>query len=150
MTIEVVALNPSHQAGWLDMWDGYLTFYKEDLPAEQTELTWKRLLDSSFNLYAFVALREGKVVGLTHYSWTNSTWDEHSNIYLEDLYVDETLRGGGIGRLLIDAVTHVAHAHGSKRVRWITHRDNETAQKLYNSLAEKSEFIMYDRTVGEA
>jgi GNAT superfamily N-acetyltransferase len=147
MTIEAVALEAKHKHGWLAMWAGYLTFYKEDLPSAQTELTWQRLLDPAYNLHAFVALREGKVVGLTHYSWTNSTWDEHPNIYLEDLFVDANLRGEGIGRLLIDAVTHAAHGHGSKRVRWITHRENETAQKLYKSLAEKSEFIMYDRAV---
>jgi GNAT superfamily N-acetyltransferase len=147
MTIEVVALEPKHKDGWLAMWAGYLTFYKEDLPDAQTELTWQRMLDPAFNLHGFVAMSEGRIVGLTNYSWTNSTWDEYPNIYLEDLFVDESLRGGGIGRALIDAVTRVAHAKGSKRVRWITHRDNDTAQKLYDSLAEKSEFIMYDRDV---
>ena len=149
MTIEVVALEPKHRDGWLAMWAGYLTFYKEDLPDAQTELTWQRLLDPSFNLNGFVAVREGEVVGLTKYSWTNSTWDEHPNIYLEDLFVDEKLRGAGIGRLLIDAVTHVAHARGSKRVHWITHNTNATARKLYDQVAELSEFVMYDRAVEE-
>lgn len=147
MTIEVVAVAPEHKAGWLAMWAGYLTFYKEDLPDAQTERTWHRLLGPAFNLHGFVALRDGAVVGLTNYSFTNSTWDEHPNIYLEDLFVDETLRGEGLGRALIESVTEVARAHGSKRVRWITHNTNATARKLYDRVAELSEFVMYDRTV---
>lgn len=147
MTIEVVALEPKHKDGWLAMWSGYLTFYQEDLPAEQTELTWARLMDPAFNLHGFVAVHDGLVVGLTNYSWTNSTWDEHPNVYLEDLFVDENLRGGGIGRSLIETVSHVAHAQGSKRVRWITHNTNVTARRLYDQLAEVSEFVMYDRTI---
>jgi len=109
MTIEVQQVSEAHKEGWLAMWQGYLTFYKEDLPAEQTELTWQRLLDPAFNMHGFVAIHDGLVVGLTNYSWTNSSWDVAPNIYLEDLFVDENLRGGGIGRSLIDAVTHVAH-----------------------------------------
>ncbi len=149
MTVNVVTVAPEHKDGWLAMWAGYLTFYKEDLPVAQTELTWQRLLDSEFNLHGFVAVREGKVVGLTNYSFTNSTWDAHPNIYLEDLFVDETLRGEGLGRALIEAVTDVARATGSQRVRWITHNTNTTARRLYDQMAELSEFVMYDRMVGK-
>ena len=147
MTFKVVAVAPEHKDGWLAMWAGYLTFYNEDLPAAQTELTWQRLLDSDFNLNGFVAVRDGTVVGLTNYSFTNSTWDEHPNIYLEDLFVDETLRGEGLGRALIEAVTDVARANGAQRVRWITQNTNATARKLYDQVAELSEFVIYDRTV---
>ena len=149
MTIEVQQVSEVHKEGWLAMWQGYLTFYKEELPPQQTELTWKRLLDPAFNLHGFVAVHDGLVVGLTNYSWTNSTWDERANVYLEDLYVDENLRAGGIGRSLIDAVTRVARAQGSKRVRWITHNTNATARRLYDHVAQLSEFVIYDRVVGE-
>ena len=67
MTFKVVAVAPEHKDGWLAMWAGYLTFYKEDLPAAQTELTWQRLLDSEFNLNGFVAVREG----LNNYMWSS-------------------------------------------------------------------------------
>ena len=147
MTIEVQQVSEAHKEGWLAMWQGYLTFYKEDLPAEQTERTWQRLLDPAFNMHGFVAIHDGRVVGLTNYSWTNSTWDEHPNIYLEDLFVDENLRGEGLGRALIDAVTAVAREAGSKRVRWITHNTNATARRLYDQVADLSEFVTYDRTV---
>jgi GNAT superfamily N-acetyltransferase len=147
MSLAIVAVTAEHKAGWLAMWEGYLTFYKEDLPPVQTELTWQRLLDSDFNLHGFVAVRDGRVVGLTNYSFTNSTWDDAPNIYLEDLFVDESIRGEGIGRALIDAVTDVARSNGSKRVRWITHNTNATARRLYDQVAELSDFVMYDRTV---
>ncbi len=147
MSIAIVAVTTEHKDGWLAMWEGYLTFYKEALPLAQTERTWQRLLDPEFNLHGFVAVREGRVVGLTNYSFTNSTWDDAPNIYLEDLFVAESIRGEGIGRALIDAVTDVARAQGGKRVRWITHNTNATARRLYDQVAELSEFVMYDRTV---
>jgi GNAT superfamily N-acetyltransferase len=147
MSLAIVAVTAEHKAGWLAMWEGYLTFYKEDLPPVQTELTWQRLLDSDFNLHGFVAVRDGRVVGLTNFSFTNSTWDDAPNIYLEDLFVDESIRGEGIGRALIEAVSDVARAQGGKRVRWITHNTNATARRLYDQVAELSEFVTYDRTV---
>jgi ribosomal protein S18 acetylase RimI-like enzyme len=79
--------------------------------------------------------------------FTSSTWDENKNLYLEDLFVDPESRGKGYGRALIEAVAAVGKEHGAQKLYWQTHRDNATAQKLYETLASKSEFVIYEKNL---
>ena len=48
-----------------------------------------------------------------------------------------------VARQLIEAVYAQAHAAGSPRVYWQTHETNHTAMKLYDTIADKSGFIVY-------
>jgi GNAT superfamily N-acetyltransferase len=128
---------------WLEPWAGYLSFYKTVLSAEQTELTWQRIHDVEFNLNGLVAEVDGKVIGFTHYLYTPSTWTANQYCYLEDLFVDETVRGAGAGRSLIDAVIVAARAKMSGRVYWTTQESNTRARVLYDSYSPASEFVQY-------
>jgi ribosomal protein S18 acetylase RimI-like enzyme len=56
-------------------------------------------------------------------------------LYLEDLYVDPKVRGGGVGRALINELEKIATQAGSKRLYWTTAPDNEIARKLYDKVA---------------
>ncbi len=125
------------------MWEGYLTFYESSLTPEQSELTWQRLHDDSFNLNGLVALVDGKVIGFAHFLYRPSSWAENDYCYLEDLFVDETVRGAGAGRSLIDAVIVAARAKMSGRVYWTTKESNTRARVLYNSYSPASEFVQY-------
>ena len=123
---------------WLELWKGYLTFYKTEFSADKTEVTWKRLLDPDFNLYCLVAEDDGQIKGMTTFNFQNSTWSENGQCLLEDLFVDETLRGQGIGRALINAVINEAKTRGCSRVYWNTDETNQTARKLYDSYVLES------------
>lgn len=136
-------LRESDKHRWLELWAGYLEFYESVLTPEQTELTWKRLLDDSFNMYGLVAEREGEVIGFAHYLFQPSTWAESNYCYLEDLFVDPHTRGAGAGRSLIDAVIAAARAKLSGRVYWTTKESNTRARVLYDSYAPASEFVQY-------
>ncbi len=140
---QVRALLPSDRSAWDPLWQGYLKFYKTKLSDEQSDLTWQRLLDPNFNLHCLVAEVDGVVQGITHYSFQNSTWAPKNYCYLEDLYVEPTFRGGGIGRLLIDGVKSIANAAGSSRLYWNTDATNETARKLYDSYVMESGKVQY-------
>jgi GNAT superfamily N-acetyltransferase len=136
-------LEASDKPSWDPLWQGYLKFYKTKLSDEQSELTWNRLLDPNFNLYCLVAEVDGAIKGITHYSFQNSTWAPKNYCYLEDLFVEPSLRGGGIGRLLIDSVKKIAEAAGSSRLYWNTDSTNETARKLYDSYEQESGKVQY-------
>lgn len=140
-------LQASDYPNWNQLWQGYLSFYKTSLTEEQTALTWNRLVDPQFGIHALVAEFDGQIVGFAHYSLTHSTWNEHRNVYLEDLFIDSSLRGQGLGRLLITGLDQVAKSEGAREVYWETHKDNQVARKLYDSVGRLSDFVKYSRHV---
>ena len=79
--IMVRPIKASDKSRWLEHWQGYLTFYKTSVPAEQTERTWNRIMDPDFNMYCAVAEIDGDVVGFTTYNLQNSTWSPHGHCY---------------------------------------------------------------------
>ena len=146
MTAIIRELQESDRSAWDALWSGYLDFYETELTAEQTELTWSRLLDPEFEMYSLAVELDGSVVAFAHYSFTHSSWSVAQDIYLEDLFVDPTLRGQGLGRVLIEALGNLAADTGASKVWWETHKDNATARHLYDSVGELSEFVKYTRS----
>ena len=142
-SVSIRPIHPTDKARWLELWSGYLTFYESSLTPAQTELTWQRLHDDSFNLNGLVAVSEGEVIGFAHFLYRPSSWAENDYCYLEDLFVDETVRGAGAGRSLIDAVIVTARAKMSGRVYWTTKESNTRARVLYDSYSPASEFVQY-------
>ncbi|MFM6967116.1 MAG: N-acetyltransferase family protein [Rhodoluna sp.] len=135
------------RTGWDELWAGYLEFYKTNLSSEQTELTWSRLLDDEHGIHGLVADIDGELLGFAHFSFTHSTWAENQDLYLEDLFVSKTARGQGIGKALILSLDAIALEEGSSKVWWETQNHNVKARKLYDSVAELSEFVKYVRAV---
>ena len=131
------------KSDWLPLWHGYLEFYKTELSEAQTELTWNRLLDASYNLHGLAVEVEGKIHGITHYSFQTSTWATKNYCYLEDLFTAPAMRGKGLGRLLIDAVKIIATNEGSSRLYWNTDQNNATARKLYDTYSMESGKVQY-------
>src|SRR3546814_17797350 len=85
------------------------------------------------------------LVGFTHYLVHRNTNMIEPVCYLEDLFTAEAARGTGVGRALIESVCAEARAAGLRRVYWITHATNKTAQRLYDQVAERSD----ERRVGK-
>ena len=94
-------------------------------------------------MHAFVAERDGELVGLTHYLFQRSTWFLNPQCYLQDFYVGEAARGAGVGRTLIARVADTAKEAGAARVYWHTHETNAVARRLYDAVAERPGFIQY-------
>jgi GNAT superfamily N-acetyltransferase len=136
-------------AKWKPLWDGYNAFYgrKEEtaLPENITTMTWVRFFDGYEPIHALIAEREGQLLGLVHYLFHRSTTVLNSNCYLQDLFTVEAARGKGVGRALIEEVYRRAKAAGCPKVYWQTQQTNETAMKLYDKIAAKSGFIVYDK-----
>ena len=64
----VRALVVSDKSQWLPLWLGYLEFYKTELSQEQSELTWQRLLDPTYNLHGLAVEVEGVISRRSLYS----------------------------------------------------------------------------------
>jgi len=145
MNTTVRPLQLADRERWNELWRGYLQFYKYDLPADLTDLTWRRLFDPAHPFKGFTALDGERIAGIVHFHVHASTWARFGYCYLEDLFVDPACRGQGLGRTLIEAVFRAADEQGAERVYWHTENTNEGAQHLYRQVAELTPFVQYRR-----
>ena len=131
------------RAAWDRLWQGYQRFYKVGIAAPVSDLTWERLLAHDEPMHAMLAWQGARAVGMVHWIFHRSTWTAGPYCYLQDLYVDEDVRGSGAGRALIAHVRDAAQAAGAARLYWLTHETNTDAMKLYDKVAERSGFVQY-------
>jgi len=135
----------SDRQRWGELWDGYLRFYRQHLPAQVTEGTFARLVDGRVQPHGLVAEHDGGLAGFVHYTFHPTTWSLRESCYLEDLYVDPAIRGAGVGRALIQAVYAEADQARAAAVYWMTQEFNSEARALYDTLARRTSFIRYER-----
>jgi GNAT superfamily N-acetyltransferase len=131
------------EAAWRGLWAQYLAFYKVELADDLTAHTWARILDPSSRVAMRVAEVNGVLAGFAIHHFHDSTWVKTPDCYLEDLFLDATYRGRGIGRALIDDLIAIATAKGWSRLYWHTDRDNATARKLYDTYAPEDGHVRY-------
>lgn len=142
-TTRIRAVAAEDWAGWLPLWRGYVAFYGATVPDAVTEATWRRLLDPAVPLLGHVAERGGAVVGFSTAVLHEGTWTTAPTCYLEDLFVDPALRGGGVGRALIQNLIDLGRSRGWSRLYWHTQAGNATARRLYDSFVQADDFVRY-------
>lgn len=131
---------------WHALWTQYLDFYKSSVAPEIYENTFARFLTAGeFEPNCFVAEQDGKLVGLVHFLNHRHNWHVENVCYLQDLYADESVRGQGVGRKLIEAVYAQADKDNLAAVYWMTQDFNTEARKLYDRIAKLTPFIKYQR-----
>jgi len=142
------ALTADDYPGWLPLWRGYLRFYRGEVSDEVTLDTFRRLaggLDGMTGLVAEGPAGTGGLAGLAHLVFHPSTWASQPYCYLEDLFVAPSARGSGLSRQLIDAVYAEADKRGAARVYWETQEYNGAARSLYDLVAHRTSFVIYER-----
>lgn len=144
IAMQVRLLEPADREHWMPLWAAYLDASGRELPARVADLTWSRFHDPAEPMAAIGAVDDdGTMLGFAHLVFHRSCWQENGTSYLEDLFVASGSRGRGVGRALVDAAIAHARDRGAARVYWITHQDNGTARRLYDSITPASGFIHY-------
>ncbi len=145
-SLTVRPIKDADRVEWERLWDLYLDFYGTGVSQDVRDTYFARLLgDDAQDFNGFLALLDGKPVGLVHYLFHRHGWKVENCCYLQDLYVDPDVRGTGAGRALIEAVYAVADKAGAPSVYWLTQDFNHTARQLYDRIAVKTPFIRYNR-----
>lgn len=74
--------------------------------------------------------------GFAQVRYRKSVWNGNGaeDVFLEDVYVDETARGRGLGKLLMEGVIARARARGAARIQLDANRRNLPAISLYRSV----------------
>ncbi|MDR2682490.1 MAG: GNAT family N-acetyltransferase [Dysgonamonadaceae bacterium] len=105
----------------------------EKAPGEVT-ITREEFIEGGFGenpvWWAFVAEVKGVICGMALYYIRFSTW-KGKQIYLEDIYVSETLRGNGVGTLLFEQLVIEARENDFKGITWQVLEWNEPAIRFY-------------------
>lgn len=141
--LDIRPITAADHAAWLPLWQGYQRFYQAEIPAETSAMTWQRFLDEAEPMHAALAWQDGEAVGLVHFIYHRSCWTTGNYCYLQDLFVTEHIRGGGVGRALIEHVYAEARAAGASRVHWLTQETNYRGRMLYDRIGDRSGFIQY-------
>jgi GNAT superfamily N-acetyltransferase len=146
--IEIRPLTKADESEWRRLWRAYLTFYETELPEAVYATTFARLTGDDASEYrCLLAIVDGKPVGLAHYLFHRSCWYIENVCYLQDLFADPHIRGKGIGRALIEAVHAKAKQANAGKLYWMTQEFNATARQLYDRLAAKTPFIIYQKSM---
>jgi GNAT superfamily N-acetyltransferase len=132
---------------WRRLWAGYVDFYETSLPAEVTEHTLRRLLDPTSAMIGRIAEMDGRIAGFSVSVLHDSSWTTSPICYLEDLFVDPTFRGGGVGRALIQDLIDLGRMRGWSQLYWVTRANNEAARRLYDKFGQADNFVRYRLTL---
>ena len=136
---------------WERLWQGYLRFYKSSLAADVTDELWRRIHDPQHEIECRVAVAaDGELVGLVHFFPHAHTWYRARVCYLNDLFVEPSIRGGGIGERLIEAVVAEGRKKGWAEVYWHTQVENQVARGLYDKITGGTDgFVNYTIVLAE-
>ncbi|MEM9814186.1 MAG: GNAT family N-acetyltransferase [Pseudomonadota bacterium] len=146
MTLTIRRPEARDQRAWSTLWTAYLAFYHTEVAPDVHRTTFGRLIDVEVADYAgFIAEDDEGPLGIVNYITHRHGWRIENVVYLQDLYVDPRARGTGAGRALIEAVYAAADAAGTPTVYWLTQEGNATARRLYDRIADPTDFMKYQR-----
>jgi GNAT superfamily N-acetyltransferase len=133
-------------AAWERLWLAYLRFYRAEVTSAVTAATFRRLCDQTDGMIGLVASDDqGELTGLAHLVFHPSTWSADPDCYLEDLFVTPAARGTGTARQLLEAAFAEARSRGAARTYWETQEFNAPARSLYDQVAHRTSFIIYEK-----
>jgi len=109
------------------------------------ELIHRALFGEHPTAEAVIAEWNGQPAGFALWFHNFSTWLGKPGLYLEDLFVRETLRGRGIGKAVLLHLAGIARDRGCGRMEWSVLDWNAPAIEFYESLGAKpqSEWTVY-------
>ena len=129
---------------WKRLYLGYADFYQVTISEQILETIWDWLHDTNHDLNALVYEIDNSIVALAHYRRMPSPLRGKYIGFLDDLYVDPQFRGKNIGEKIIKKLNDISKERNWGLIRWITRNDNYKAKSLYDKVAKKSTWEVYE------
>ena len=125
---------------------GYQTFYGSEPDTDRNRTFFSRFVHPSEVGLLLGAWVDGSLVGFATLYWFYSSTKAADSVLMNDLFVQQGIRGKGIGRALIQRALDEARRRGAAHLEWFTAPDNATAQRLYDSVpgAGRSTWYAYE------
>ena len=147
----MIKIRPLHKNDydvWLTLYQCYAEHYRMELTDTGIATTWGWLNDPAHPLEGVIAELNGDSVGLAHFRAMPSPLRGREIGFLDDLVVLPEYRGSGAANALLTELDSIASARGWSTVRWITREDNHRARALYDKVAVKTDWALYEMTPG--
>ena len=123
----------------LPLMRGYCEFYEVD-PADEALLALARTLiadPEQEGLQLIARADDGEAVGFATIFWTWSTLSASRLGVMNDLFVAEGARGGGVADALIEACAERCRERGATSLDWQTAHTNRRAQTVYDRVGAR-------------
>lgn len=151
MTMTVRPIAKTDREDWEDLWQESATEEGGSLGADVIDACWAQLMQhenatkSSLDLgiHGLIASDEDGAVGFLHYVLHPVAGALTPVCYLQDLYVDPTLRRRGIGRTLLSALKDLSETHGWERIYWLVKRDDKDVASFYEGQSIEVDFAVH-------
>lgn len=140
---------PEDRADFLEMWRDFVALAPDE-PGDHAmgETNWARIADAANPLQCIIAVDgTGGAVGFTLFLTFPFTWSRGDACYLEDIFVRAEARGKGAAQAMIGHLRQFGLAAGWFKIFWMTQPDNVTAQRVYDKVAKRMDYIRYDLNV---
>jgi GNAT superfamily N-acetyltransferase len=144
--MEIFQAYSDHLEAVAKLFDQYRVFYKASADFEAARRFIEERLKKGDSTI-FVARVDGHIVGFTQLYPSFSSVSMKRVWILNDLFVDETYRGHGVAKLLLNASENCARETGAIRVILSTQISNIAAQKLYESRGYAKDEAFYHYTL---
>jgi ribosomal protein S18 acetylase RimI-like enzyme len=113
---------------------------KDEPTLEQIRATTAVLIDDPNTEFLLAAPGDGTpAAGVCQLRYRLSVWTGAYDCWLEDLYVDESARGTGLGRALVQAAVERAAARGCRRMELDVNEQNSAALAFYEQMGFTTE-----------
>lgn len=139
-----VSLMPRHQKTWRVLYRAYADFYQTVITDDMLTLVWSWLMDTQCELRGLAAQKGDDITAIAHWRLHIRPLSAQKSAYLDDVFVNPEMRRAGLGRLLINEAANRAKSEGGALLRWATAKDNTTAQMLYDKIARRTDWLIYD------
>lgn len=136
---------PEDRGGWASSYLAYGVSAGQELSTAHLDRVWSWLLTPEVQTQCLLLHLAGvpQPVGLAHYRPFERPLHGSIGCYLDDLFVDQRVRGRGGARTLLTHLRALASVNGWSTVRWTTGQDNP-ARAMYDTLATRSPVITFD------
>jgi GNAT superfamily N-acetyltransferase len=130
----------------LPMIAAYQRFYEvEEIDEARNRAFFARFIAPSDDGMLLGAWQSDEPAGYACLYWSFTSLVPAETVVMNDLFVDPSARGQGVGRALIEASAAIARDRGAHHLEWMTAPDNKAARRLYDATGAKhSEWIEYE------
>ena len=137
-------LNKNDKDQWEKLYINYADFYKVEMNDKILQIVWNWLHDKNHEVEGLVYEIDGNIVGLAHYRRMPRPLMGQDIGFLDDLFIDPDHRGKRIGEKIFNELKSISKLKKWNLIRWITQDDNLRAKTLYDRVAEKTSWELYE------